>query len=134
MAVALAALDAQVEMLAADRDSRSVPVNRRRDADEAAAQAAAATGTGGVTRGTVRGDHCQCPTCYEYFNSTAVFDKHRMATTGAPALPDSREMRVKGMAVSASRWWVTSPREDAVSSSYSDSKSDSDAEDATPVA
>lgn len=56
-----------------------------------------------------RGDHCQCPTCGEYFNSTYAFDKHR---TGRDA-PLRRclspaEMRTIGIAVSSTGWWVSS--------------------------
>jgi len=53
------------------------------------------------------GDHCECPACGEYFNSTYAFDTHR---TGAWTLrrcltPD--EMRAKGMAVSSTGWWLS---------------------------
>jgi len=62
----------------------------------------------------LRGDHCQCSGtpyagCGEYFNSTAAFDKHR---TGA-YLPNQRrclspdEMRIKGMAQTATGFWIT---------------------------
>ena len=54
------------------------------------------------------GDRNQCPTCGQYFNSSAAFDKHR---TG-PLDGDRRcltepEMLSKGMAKSNSGFWVT---------------------------
>jgi hypothetical protein len=59
---------------------------------------------------TLRGDHCQCPACGEYFNSTRAFDKHRTGTYTPMQRrclsPD--EMRAKGMLVSARGWWLTS--------------------------
>jgi hypothetical protein len=59
---------------------------------------------------TLRGDHCQCPTCGESFNSTSAFDKHRVGpythdlTTRRCLSP--AEMRVAGMATNAAGWWI----------------------------
>ncbi len=55
------------------------------------------------------GDHCQCPTCREYFNSTRAFDKHR---TGLYAPMQRRclavdEMRAIGMLQNAGGFWIT---------------------------
>jgi hypothetical protein len=60
----------------------------------------------------LRGDHCQCPTCGEYFNSTAAFDKHRTGpysdrnvAWAARRCLSRDEMRGKGMQLSATGWW-----------------------------
>jgi len=68
----------------------------------------------GVRR-ALKGDHNQCPTCGEYFNSTRAFDKHR--TGEHPSLkkgtPSTRrcmseeEMFACGMDISNSGWWVS---------------------------
>ena len=56
----------------------------------------------------LRGDHNQCPTCREYFNSMAGFDMHRAGPFTARRCLSPDEMRADGMAVSKSGWWVTS--------------------------
>jgi hypothetical protein len=60
----------------------------------------------------LRGDHNQCPTCNEYFNSTAAFEKHRTGEFGNPHDPRRclkvTEMVAKGMAKNADGYWVTS--------------------------
>jgi hypothetical protein len=59
----------------------------------------------------LRGDHNQCPTCNEYFNSTAAFEKHRTGEFGNPHDPRRclkvTEMMTKGMAKNADGYWVT---------------------------
>lgn len=60
----------------------------------------------------LRGDHNQCPTCAEFFNSTAAFDRHRVGAFRADArrcLTPS-EMEAKGMARNASGFWIIRPR------------------------
>lgn len=54
------------------------------------------------------GDHNQCPTCREYFNSSAAFDKHRYGdfSIGRFCLPEW-EMWCRGMRRNASGFWVT---------------------------
>jgi hypothetical protein len=58
----------------------------------------------------LRGDHCQCPTCGDSFNSTYAFDKHRVGPythdleTRRCLSPD--EMRVAGMTKNAAGWWI----------------------------
>lgn len=66
------------------------------------------------TRRRLTGDHNQCPTCVEFFNSIAAFEKHRTGRIGAPFdAPDVRrcltsdEMRARGMAINAAGFWVT---------------------------
>ena len=62
----------------------------------------------------LRGDHCQCPACGLYFNSTYAFDCHRTGKHGVDrrcmTMPD---MRAAGMALSASGWWISARREAA---------------------
>ena len=59
---------------------------------------------------TLRGDHCQCAGCGEYFHSTAAFDKHRTDDGAARRCITLDEMRAKSMAVSSTGWWITSAR------------------------
>jgi hypothetical protein len=60
----------------------------------------------------LRGDRNQCPTCNEYFNSSAAFEKHRTGEFGNPHDPRRclkvTEMMTKGMAKNADGYWVTS--------------------------
>lgn len=68
---------------------------------------------------SLRGDHCFCRTCGEYFNSTAAFDKHRVGgySNGPPdygrrcRTPD--EMRAAGMTQNATGWWLRGARQPA---------------------
>jgi hypothetical protein len=67
---------------------------------------------------TLRGDHNQCPTCKEYFNSTRAFDAHRVGPYGQRqrrclTVP---EMLAKGMGKNKGDWWVTSIGKRPVSS------------------
>lgn len=74
-----------------------------------------------MTKRILRGDHCQCGGCGEYFNSTAAHLKHRTGEYGVDRrcrTPD--EMREKGMAQNSGGWWVTAMREDADSRVYGD--------------
>ena len=56
----------------------------------------------------LRGDHNQCPTCQELFNSTGVFDRHRTGTY----TPNTRrcltvsEMTAKGMLKNNNGYWI----------------------------
>jgi len=66
------------------------------------------------------GDRNQCPTCGEYFNSSAAFDKHRVGYFSSPRQTDNGallqprrclsggEMLSKGMA-KRNGFWITSP-------------------------
>ena len=70
-----------------------------------------------MTRRTLTGDHNQCPTCGQYFNSTFAFDKHRIGAFGV----DRRcmtvaEMEKAGMCLNATNWWISERMPDAVSS------------------
>jgi hypothetical protein len=56
----------------------------------------------------LRGDHCACPTCAEYFNSTRAFDKHRSGEWTARRCLSPDEMRAKGMDMSTEGWWLSS--------------------------
>lgn len=56
------------------------------------------------------GDRNQCPTCEEYFNSTAAFEKHRVgdyAPKGVRRCLSVEEMQAKKMAKNAAGFWVT---------------------------
>ena len=60
----------------------------------------------------LRGRHCQCQGCFEYFNSFAAFEKHRVGTF----MPDTRhclttdEMYELGMSLNSADFWITSER------------------------
>jgi hypothetical protein len=62
---------------------------------------------------TLRGDHCQCPTCGEYFNSTYAFDKHRTGEYAARRCMSRDEMMAKGMAVSSTGFLVSHAKTDS---------------------
>lgn len=54
----------------------------------------------------LRGDHCRCVACNEYFNSTKAFDKHRIGrcmTVG--------EMLQCKMVKNSGGWWLSSSRD-----------------------
>ena len=56
----------------------------------------------------LRGDHCQCGACLEYFNSTAAFDKHRTGTHGpSRRCRTAKEMAGSGMAKNQGGWWLS---------------------------
>lgn len=64
-------------------------------------------------RRKLTGDHNQCPTCAEYFNSTAAFDKHRVQVSAVKGETFPRrcrteaEMFAAGMDRNAGGWWIT---------------------------
>jgi hypothetical protein len=65
---------------------------------------------------TLTGDRNQCPSCREYFNSTAAFDAHRVGPFGSPTGEPARrrclridEMIAKGMARNRAGFWVKHP-------------------------
>ena len=56
----------------------------------------------------LKGDHNQCPTCAELFNSTAAFERHRTGEFGVNRRCRTVEEMIKrGMAKNARGWWVT---------------------------
>ena len=59
----------------------------------------------------LRGNHCQCDKCGEYFNSVAAFDKHRTGEHGDRKCRTTDEMLAAGMAMS-NGWWVTAKSPD----------------------
>lgn len=63
----------------------------------------------------LRGDRCQCQGCYEYFNSTAAFDKHRIGKRLRGQVLVRRclrldEMRALGMSQNEAGFWVSRAR------------------------
>jgi hypothetical protein len=63
----------------------------------------------------LRGDHCQCRSCFEYFNSTYAFDKHRTGQHGKDRrCLTTDQMLQRKMAKNAGGWWLSSiPHKDA---------------------
>ena len=57
----------------------------------------------------LKGDHCQCVSCLEYFNSTYAFDKHRVGayTPAGRRCLTIEEMLAKGMAKNAADYWIS---------------------------
>ncbi len=54
------------------------------------------------------GQRNQCPTCLEYFNSNAAFDKHRTGKFGEDRrCMTVEEMQAKGMCKNMADFWVT---------------------------
>ncbi|WP_233868643.1 hypothetical protein [Paraburkholderia adhaesiva] len=73
-----------------------------------------------AVRRHLTGDRNQCPSCGEFFNSTAAFDAHRTGPFGGAHGEPSRrrcltvvEMRAKGMALNRAGFWVKHPLPDA---------------------
>lgn len=67
-----------------------------------------------VTRSNVvlRGDHNQCPSCGQLFNSSAAFDKHRTGDfQSSRRCRDGLEMLSLGMGINRAGFWVTKLRE-----------------------
>lgn len=59
------------------------------------------------------GDRNQCPTCGQYFNSSAAFDKHRTGPLDGDRLCLTEPgMRAKGMDRNSSGFWVTRPMDE----------------------
>ena len=63
----------------------------------------------------LKGDHCSCSACGEYFNSTRAFDKHRTGPYGfgTRRCRSIAEMLGLGMAKNARGLWVTALRADS---------------------
>ena len=53
------------------------------------------------------GRRYQCPTCGEYFNSSAAFDKHRTGDWEARACLTPSQMENASMALNTAGFWVT---------------------------
>jgi hypothetical protein len=59
----------------------------------------------------VYSDRCRCPTCGEYFASTAAFDRHRTGDFGSERrCRDEWEMIEAGMTRASAGHWITRPR------------------------
>jgi len=57
------------------------------------------------------GDHNQCPSCSEYFNSTTAFDTHLIRPypgRGVRICLTVPEMLTKGMSKNKGDWWIAS--------------------------
>lgn len=65
-----------------------------------------------IPRRALNGDHNQCPSCGEYFNSSASFDGHRYGkhTGNLRKCLTVDQMTAKGMSVDSGGWWITSAR------------------------
>jgi predicted nucleic acid-binding Zn ribbon protein len=61
----------------------------------------------------LKGDHCQCTACGDYFNSTAAFDKHRWGDWDNRHCKTQEQMFAAGMALSGTGWWLTAKRDDS---------------------
>lgn len=59
----------------------------------------------------LRGNHCQCMACMEYFNSVAAFDKHRQQPRKEiRRCLTAPEMTAKGMSLNSGGFWITAAR------------------------
>jgi hypothetical protein len=58
----------------------------------------------------LRGDRCRCTACNELFNSTYVFDLHRVGKYPARRCLSSDEMGGRGYSKNAHGFWVSSQR------------------------
>lgn len=56
----------------------------------------------------LRGDHCQCAACLEYFNSTYAFDRHRIGKHGINrSCRTAKQMDKLGWRKTATGFWMT---------------------------
>ena len=53
------------------------------------------------------GSRCQCPACGEYFNSTWIFDRHRIGAYPQRRCMTVDEMRSKGYVTNAGGFWIS---------------------------
>ena len=61
-----------------------------------------------MKRRQLNGDHNECPTCGQYFNSTFAFDKHRIGAFGKDRRCMTVEQMVEaGMVKNAGDWWIS---------------------------
>lgn len=62
------------------------------------------------------GSRCMCRGCGEYFNSTTVFDRHRVGPFAPINRPNTRrcltaaEMTAKGWLLNGAGFWITAKR------------------------
>lgn len=56
------------------------------------------------------GDRCRCTACYEPFNRTSTFDRHRRGPWSARRCLTITEMTAKGWRKNAAGFWMTTPR------------------------
>jgi hypothetical protein len=59
----------------------------------------------------LRGDHCRCGSCGQWFNCTKAFDRHRVGDYPGRRCLSIAEMRVRGMTINGGGWWITESRE-----------------------
>jgi hypothetical protein len=86
-----------------------------------------------MTERTLRGDHCRCTSCGEYFNSTKAFDKHRRGSYPERRCLTPEEMLAIGMSKNAGDWWVTAALKMAPAYLHSDAGSGDQVIGATSV-
>jgi hypothetical protein len=60
------------------------------------------------------GSRCRCPTCGEYFNSTSVFDRHRVGLWRDQGIHrrclSGDEMTARGWSLNAKGFWIERQR------------------------
>ena len=56
------------------------------------------------------GDRCQCTACGEYFNSTGMFDRHRVDKYPNRRCLTTDEMSLKGYTTNRAGFWIRSIR------------------------
>ena len=63
-------------------------------------------------RKKLSGDRCRCPTCGEYFNSTGMFDRHRVGRYRPMErrFLTTAEMAARGYVQNAGEFWIRSRR------------------------
>jgi hypothetical protein len=67
----------------------------------------------GANAMTLRGRHCQCRGCLEYFNSASVFDRHRVGSWANQGRERRyltvEEIRARGWLKNAAGFWIEKP-------------------------
>ncbi len=59
----------------------------------------------------LRGDHCRCTACGEFFNSTYAFDRHRRGPYTDRRCLTPLAMSGEGFEKNASGFWVTARKQ-----------------------
>lgn len=71
----------------------------------------------------LRGDHNECPTCGQLFNSTHAFERHRTGDFGKNRQCRTvDDMSKIGMSKNSGGFWISSTRKDAICNSSCDSR------------
>ena len=58
----------------------------------------------------LRGDRCQCGACGQRFNSTSMFDRHRLGRPGRRSCLNACQLEAKGYSRNQAGFWIRAKR------------------------